>query len=84
MDQEVKRIFTLQPMVSNRNTHRLSSHLVWPELHPLERKVASCKCSCKRCEGCKNVLEIDTFTCSNDQTTYKINHHLDYNKKYLI
>ena len=27
--------------------------------------------------SCKNVLETDTFTCSNDQTTYKINYKFD-------
>ena len=33
---------------------------------------------------CKNVLETDTFTCSNDQTTYKINHKFDCNEKCLV
>ena len=28
-----------------------------------------------------NVLEIDPFTCSNDQTTYKINNQFDCNKE---
>ena len=32
----------------------------------------------------KNVLETDTFTCSNDQTTYKINHKVDCNEKCLV
>ena len=29
-------------------------------------------------------LEVDTFTCSNDQTTYKINHKFDCNEKCLV
>ena len=32
---------------------------------------------------CKNVLETDTFTCNNDQSTYKINHKFDCNEKRL-
>ena len=59
MDQEVKRTFTPQPMVS---------YLVKAKLYPIKRKVGSYKCKGKRCEVCKNVLETDTFTCSNDQT----------------
>ena len=43
--------------------------------------VRSCKCNGKHCEVCKNVLETDTFTCANDQTTYKINHKSDCNEK---
>ena len=30
---------------------------------------------------CKNVLKTDMFTCSNDQTTNKINHKFDCNEK---
>ena len=47
----------------------LSSYLVGAKLYPVERKVGPCKCNGKRCEVCKYVLEIDTFTCSNIQTT---------------
>ena len=69
MDQEVKRKFTPQSMA---------------KLYPIERKVGSCKCNGKKhCEVCKNVSETDTFTCSNGQTTYKINYKLDCNKKCL-
>ena len=69
MDQEVKRKFTPQSMA---------------KLYPIERKVGSCKCNAKKhCEVCKNVSETDTFTCSNGQTTYKINYKLDCNKKCL-
>ena len=83
-DQEVKRTFTPQPMVSYRSARKLSSYLVRAKLYPIERKVGSCKCKGKRCEVCKNVLETDTFTCSNDQTTYKINHKFDCNEKCLV
>ena len=33
---------------------------------------------------CENVLETNTFTCSNDKTTYKINHKFDCDKKCLV
>ena len=84
MDQEVKRTFTPQPMVSYRSARKLSSYLVRAKLYATERKAGSCKCKGKRCEICKNVLETDTFTCSIDQTTYKINHKFDCNGKCLV
>ena len=71
-------------MVSYRSARKLSSYLVRAKLYPIERKVGSCKCKGKSCEVCKNVLETDTFTCSNDQTTYKINHKFDCNEKCLV
>ena len=84
VDQEVKRTFTPQPMVFYRIARKFSIYLVRAKLYPIERKVGSCKCNGKRCEVCKNVLETDTFTCSNDQTTYKINHKFDCNEKCLV
>ena len=48
MDQEVKRTFTPQPMVSYRSARKLSSYLVRAKLYPIERKVGLCKCKCKR------------------------------------
>ena len=33
---------------------------------------------------CKIVFETDTFTCSNDQTTCKINHKFECNEKCLV
>ena len=60
-------------MVSYQRFRKLSSYLVRVKLYPIEKKVGSCKCNSKRCQVCKNVLETDTFTCSNHQTTYKLN-----------
>ena len=80
----IKRTFTPEPIVSYRSAHKLSSYFVRAKLYPIERKVGSYKCKGKRCEVCKNVLETDTFTCSNDQTTYKINHKFDCNEKCLV
>ena len=84
MDQEFERTFTAQPMVSYQRACKLSNYLVRVKLYPVERKVGSCKCNGKRSELCKNVLETDTFPCSNDQTTYKISHELDCNEKCLV
>ena len=70
-------------MVSYQRVRTLSSYLVRVKLYPIEKKVGSCKCNSKRCQVCKNVLETVTFTCSNHQTTYKLNHKLDYNEKCL-
>ena len=71
-------------MVSYRSARKLRSYLVRAKLYPVERKVGSCKCKGKRCKVWKNVLETDTFTCNNDQTTYKINHKFDCNEKCLV
>ena len=82
MYQEVQRTFTLQPMVSYRSARKLSSYLVRAKLYPIERKVGSGKCNGKYCEVCKNVLETNAFTCSNDQTTCKTK--FDCNEKSLV
>ena len=59
MDQEVKKTFAPQPMVSYQSARKLSSYLVRAKLYPIERKVGLCKSNGKRCEVCKNVLETD-------------------------
>ena len=80
MDQEVIWTFAPQPMVSYRSAGKLSSYLVRAKLYPIERKERLCKCNGKRCEVCKSLLETDTFTCSIEQSTYKINHKLTVTK----
>ena len=84
MNEEVKKVFSLRPMVSFRSARKLSSYLVRAKLYPLDRKVGSSKCNCKRCQVCNNISETNTFTCSNDGTSYKINHRFDCNEKCLI
>ena len=84
MDQEVKRTFTPQPKIFCQNTCRLNSDLPRAKLYPIEKNVGSCKCNGKYCEVCKNVLETDTSTCSNDQTTYKINLNFNCNENCLV
>ena len=84
IDQEVKRTFTPQHMVFYGSVHKYSSYLVRAKLYPIYRKVGLCKCNGKRCKVCKNVLDTDMFTCSNDETTYKINHKSGCDKKCLV
>ena len=79
MDKEVKKVFTLRPMVSSCSARKLSSYLVRAKLYPLERTVGSYKCKGKRCQLCNNITETDSFTCSNDHLNYKINHKFDCN-----
>ena len=84
MDKEMKNVFTPPPMVSFHGARKLNSYLVRAKLCPLERMVGSYKCKSKRCQVCNNFTEEDSFTCSNDQTNFKINHSFDCNEKCLI
>ena len=65
MDKDVKRVFTLRPMVLFRSALKLNSYLVKAKLYPLERTVDPFKCKSKRCQVCNNPTEADSFTCSN-------------------
>ena len=55
MNQEVKNVFTPEPIVSYRSARKISSYLVRAKLYPLERKVGSEKCGKSRCEVCLNI-----------------------------
>ena len=83
-DESVKRVFTPPPMVSYRIARKLSSSLVPTKLYPLERKRGSYKCGNLRCLVCNNIEESDTFTSTITGKSFKINHHLCCNDKYLI
>ena len=83
-DESVKRVFTPPPMVSYRSARKLSSYLVRAKLYPLERKRGSYKCGNLRCLVCNNIEETDTFTSTVTGESFKINHHLSCNDKYLI
>ena len=79
-NKSVKRVFTPPPMVSYRNTRKLSSYLVRAKLYPLKRKRGSYKCGNSRCQVCNNIEKIDTVT----GESFKINHRLCCNDKCLI
>ena len=84
MDKEVKKVFTPRPMVLFCSARKLNSYLVRAKLYPLERTVGSYKCKGKRCQVCNRITKTDSFTCSNDQLSFKINHRFDCNEKCLI
>ena len=44
MNQEVKNVFTIGPIVSFRSARKISSYLVSVKLYPLERTISSEKC----------------------------------------
>ena len=45
MDKEVKKVFSVAPIVSFKSARKLSSYLVRAKLYPLQRTVGSFKCS---------------------------------------
>ena len=60
MNNEVKKVFTLKPIISFRSARKMSSYLVRAELYPEVRTKGSFKCDSKRCEVCLNVTETST------------------------
>ena len=84
MDNEVKRVFTLKPMISFRSARKLSSYLVRAKLYPTERIVGFYKCRGKCCEVCINVNETLTFTSTVARDTYIIYHRFDCNERCLV
>ena len=63
MNEEVKSLFTLAPMISLRYARRLSSYLVWAKTYPLERTVGSVdfkrkwRQTCYNVKNCRNVSQ---------------------------
>ena len=53
------------------------------ELYAIQGTVRSFKCTKKRCEVCKNVNITESFISSITENTYKINHKLTCDDKYL-
>ena len=84
MDQEVKRTFTPQPMISYQSAGELGSYLIRAKLYPIKRRVGSCKCNGNHRKVRQDILKTDMFTCSNDQNTYKIYPKFDCNGKCLV
>ena len=82
-DESVKRVFIPPPIVSYRSARKLSSYLVRSKLYPLERKIGSNKCDNFRCLVCNNIEETDTFTSAVRGASFKINHHLCCDDKYI-
>ena len=83
-DETVKQLFNPFPMVSYRNSRKLSSYLVCAKRYSLERKGGSKKCGSSRSQMCNDIEETKNFSSIVTGETYKINHHLCYNDKFLI
>ena len=62
MNQEVKNVFTVGPILPFRSAMKISSYLVSAKLCPLERTVSFKNCDKSRFEDCLNIEEADTFT----------------------
>ena len=76
-------MFSPKAMISFRSARKLSSYLVRAELYSIQETVRSFKCTKKRCEVSKNVNITESFISSITEKTYKINHKLTCNDKYL-
>ena len=73
MNEETKKVFSPQLMVSFRGPRNTSSYLMRAKLHSLNRVVGSTKYGKKRCKVCVNVSEANTFTNNVTGETYEIN-----------
>ena len=83
-NKEQKHIFKPAPMVSFRNSKKISSYLVRAKLYSVERPVGLLNCKRPRCQVCAYVNEADSFTSTVTRESYKINHKFDYMEKCLI
>ena len=75
MNEEVRKTYSPGPMVSFQSAQKL---------YPLQRKVGSSKCGKPRCEVCNNVNDTSTFSSTVTGDTFKINHSLNCDDKYLM
>ena len=84
MNEETKKVFSTQPMVSFRSPRKISNYLVRAKLYPLHRVAGSMKCGKQKCEVCVNVFEMNTIISNVTGKTYKINHKLNCDDNCLI
>lgn len=84
MDETVRRVFTLGPMVSFRSSGKFNSYLFRAKLYPTGRVVGSFKCNKPRCLVCENDTERNTFTSTFTGKTYEINHKFDCGENCLL
>ena len=84
MNDEVNDTFTPKPVVSFKNSQKLSSYLVRAKLYPLERIVGYRKHSKKQCKVCENDQNSDTFQSSVTSQKFRINRRLTCDDKSLV
>ena len=80
MNEYVRSLFTLAPMIQFRSVRKLSSYLVRAKLYPLERTIGSVQCKGKRYQTNHNVKDRNFYQ-YNHGKTFKINHKLNLNDK---
>ena len=81
INSEMSKVkFSNLRLKSNDNNHNRKEILLFVTYHPLLKSLSAIK----QCQVCNNITEADSFTCSNDQTNFKINHRFDCNEKCLI
>ena len=63
---------------------QLSSYLVGAKLYPFHCKVGSKKCAKNCCEVCDYVTDTDTFTSAVTGESFKTNHQLNCDDRFII
>ena len=71
VNDDVKKTFTISPMISFRKSCNISSDIVRVKLHLLERTVGSQKCSKKCWEVCDMISITDTFSSTVTDDNFK-------------
>ena len=78
-DEQVKKVFSLAPFISFKNTRNFKSYLVRTKIYPLERKNGSEKCKSNFCLVYLNIFEKDILQFFQTKKKYKINQQLNCN-----
>ena len=78
------KVYSPAPMITFGSARKLNSYLARAKLYSLERTVGSVQCKEKRCQTCRNVKETETFSSTPTGKTFKTNHKLNCNVKYLV
>lgn len=81
IDKEVRRVFTLKPMILFHNARKLSICLVTAELYST---LGYNKCDRKHWDICMNINETSIFTSFVKIETYMINYRFDCNERCLV
>ena len=84
MNDDVKDTLTPGPMVSFRTAQKLSSYLVRAKLYPLKRTVGFRKYREKGLEVWEKIQNSVNIRSSGTSATFKINHRLTCDDKYLV
>ena len=84
MNEQVKNVFFIGPMVSFSSERKLSSYFVRAIFQSLHPKVGSKKCAKNCCEVCNYVTDTDTFTSTVTGEFFKVTNQLNYDDRCII